>query len=56
MLCRFYDYADVDGIVQVYARAVKAVAEQERLSVYEIYIARAAEFFGVTKTRDIYEV
>lgn len=40
----------------VYERAVKAVADMARMHVYEIYIARAAEFFGATRTRDIYEV
>lgn len=40
----------------VYERATKAVADNEKMSVYEIYIARAAELFGVPKTRKIYEV
>ncbi|BBN08894.1 pre-mRNA-splicing factor SYF1 [Marchantia polymorpha subsp. ruderalis] len=40
----------------VYERATKAVADNEKMSVYEIYIARAAELFGVPKTRKIYEM
>jgi hypothetical protein len=40
----------------IYDRATKAVTDQEKLSIYEIYIARAAEFLGVPKTRAIYEV
>jgi len=40
----------------VYERATKAVIEKEKLGIYEIYIARAAEFFGLPRTRQIYEV
>lgn len=39
----------------VYERATKAVADNEKLGIYEIYIARAAEFFGLPRTRQIYE-
>jgi len=39
----------------VYDRAAGAVALEKRASVYQLYIAKAAEYFGVTKTRDIYE-
>ena len=39
----------------VYQRAVDSVALDKKLDVYNIYIAKAAENFGVTKTRDIYE-
>ncbi|XP_024384058.1 uncharacterized protein [Physcomitrium patens] len=39
----------------VYERATKAVEEHEKLSIYDIYIARAAEFFGLPRTREIYE-
>lgn len=40
----------------VYERATKAVADNEKLGIYDIYIARAAEFFGLPRTRQIYEV
>lgn len=40
----------------VYERATKAVADTEKLGIYDIYIARAAEFFGLPRTRQIYEV
>ena len=39
----------------VYDRAVRTVTLAQRLELYNVYIAKAAEFFGVTKTRDIYE-
>ncbi|KAK6932490.1 hypothetical protein RJ641_002114 [Dillenia turbinata] len=41
--------------MNVYDQATKAVPDNEKLSMYEIYISRAAEIFGVPKTRDIYE-
>lgn len=40
----------------VYERATKAVADHEKLGVYDIYIARASAFFGLPRTRQIYEV
>lgn len=40
----------------VYDRATKAVPDHEKVNVYEIYIARASAFFGVSRTREIYEV
>ncbi|GJQ99029.1 hypothetical protein Tco_0522014 [Tanacetum coccineum] len=36
-------------------KETKAVLESEQLSMYEIYIARAAEIYSVPKTREIYE-
>lgn len=39
----------------MYDQATKAVPSNEKLAMYEIYIARAAEIFGVPKTREIYE-
>ena len=40
----------------VYERAAKAVPDDQKMGMYELYIARAAELFGVAKTREIYEV
>jgi pre-mRNA-splicing factor SYF1 len=42
--------------MQIYENAVKKVPEDQRLSVYDVYLARASEFFGVGKVREIYEV
>jgi len=39
----------------IYQRAVGAIALDKRQEMYNVYIAKAAEYFGVTKTRDIYE-
>lgn len=41
--------------MKVYDQAAKSVPDHEKLSMYEVYIARAAEIFGVPKTREIYE-
>lgn len=49
------DYGLAKRAMKVYDQATKAVPANEKLSMYEIYIARAAEIFGVPKTREIYE-
>ncbi|KAL6201109.1 hypothetical protein ACLB2K_024824 [Fragaria x ananassa] len=48
------DYGLAKRVMEVYHAAVEAVPEHDKLSMYEIYIARAAERFGVSKTREIY--
>uniref|UniRef100_A0A2N9H6D5 Pre-mRNA-splicing factor SYF1 n=1 Tax=Fagus sylvatica TaxID=28930 RepID=A0A2N9H6D5_FAGSY len=49
------EYGLAKRAMKVYDQATKAVPNNEKLSMYEIYIARAAEIFGVPKTREIYE-
>lgn len=39
----------------VYERATKAVPEGDMFEVFNIYIKRAAEIYGIPKTRQIYE-
>ncbi|KAK9796969.1 hypothetical protein WJX73_001686 [Symbiochloris irregularis] len=39
----------------VYERAVRTVPVSERFPLYELYLARASDFFGVGKVREIYE-
>ena len=39
----------------VYDRAVDKVEKKERFSVFNIYLKKAAEIYGVTRTRAIYE-
>lgn len=41
--------------MEVYDRATKACAIEDRLEMFTIYINRCSELFGVTKTRSIYE-
>ncbi|KAF7112370.1 hypothetical protein RHSIM_RhsimUnG0236300 [Rhododendron simsii] len=48
------DYGLAKQAMKVYDRSTKAVPPHEKLSMYEIYIARAAEIFGVPRTREIY--
>lgn len=50
------EYGLAKRAMKVYDQAVKTVPDSEKLSMYEIYIARAAAIFGVPKTREIYEV
>jgi pre-mRNA-splicing factor SYF1 len=40
--------------MSVYDRAVTTVSDDDRLKVFEIYLAKAASFFGLSSTRDIY--
>ncbi|GMH30328.1 hypothetical protein Nepgr_032171 [Nepenthes gracilis] len=49
------DYGLAKQAMKVYDEATQSVPANEKLSMYEIYIARAAEIFGVPKTREIYE-
>ncbi|XP_028394719.1 pre-mRNA-splicing factor SYF1-like [Dendronephthya gigantea] len=39
----------------IYDRATKAVMPEEQFEIFNIYIKKAAEIFGVTHTREIYE-
>jgi pre-mRNA-splicing factor SYF1 len=39
----------------IYNRATRAVDSDEKYDVYNIYIAKAAEMYGITYTRPIYE-
>ena len=48
------DFGLAKRAMGVYDQATKAVPASEQLSMYEIYIARAAEIYGVPKTREIY--
>lgn len=48
-------YGLARNAMAVYDAAVKKVPETDRPAVYEVYLARASEFFGVGKVREIYE-
>ncbi|EOA19859.1 hypothetical protein CARUB_v10000110mg, partial [Capsella rubella] len=49
------DYGLAKRAMKVYEEATKKVPEVQKLEMYEIYISRAAEIFGVPRTREIYE-
>lgn len=37
--------------MDVYDRAVRTVPRELRLDIYDLYLARASEFFGIAKVR-----
>jgi len=41
--------------MHIYERATKAVPIDQRLQVYELYVKKARDFFGVPKVREVYE-
>ena len=41
--------------MKVYESGVKSVRKADRLQLYELYITKASEFFGIAKVREIYE-
>jgi pre-mRNA-splicing factor SYF1 len=41
--------------MRIYDRATKAVADEDRMVMFEYYIAKATESFGVMASREIYE-
>ncbi|KAK9705684.1 hypothetical protein RND81_07G075400 [Saponaria officinalis] len=49
------DYGLAKQAMNVYDKATKTSPSSEKLNMYEIYIDRAAEIFGVPQTREIYE-
>ncbi|KAL1557931.1 pre-mRNA-splicing factor SYF1-like [Salvia divinorum] len=49
------DYGLATRAMRVYDEATKAVPPNEKLGMYEIYMARAGAAFGLAKTREIYE-
>ena len=58
----FLQYASLEekyglsrSAMAVYEQAVRTVPLQERFPLYELYLARASDFFGVGKVREIYE-
>merc|ERR1712137_427381 len=49
------EYGYVRHAMSVYDRATRAVTDEDKYAVFQLYIARATEYFGVTRTREIYE-
>lgn len=41
--------------MRVFDRAVNAVAKSDRKEIFDIYVVKVAESYGVTATREIYE-
>ncbi|RWS06759.1 pre-mRNA splicing factor Syf1-like protein [Dinothrombium tinctorium] len=49
------EYGLAKHAMAIYDRATTAVREEDRYEMFNIYIKKAAEIFGVTYTRQIYE-
>ncbi|XP_054157730.1 pre-mRNA-splicing factor syf1 homolog [Oppia nitens] len=49
------DYGLAKHAMTIYDRAVQAVLPEERYELFSIFVRKAAEMFGVTHTRQIYE-
>ena len=48
-------YGLARNTMQIYENAVKFVRKSDRLNIYELYISKALEFYGIGKVREIYE-
>lgn len=49
------DYGLAKHSMNIYERATQNVLPQERFDVYNIFVQKAAQMFGITHTREIYE-
>jgi len=49
------DYGLARHAMHVYDRASKALPSNQKFDIYQIYINRATDFFGLPKTREIYQ-
>jgi pre-mRNA-splicing factor SYF1 len=45
------EYGLARRAMQIYDRATRTVPEEDKFAMFSLYILRAAEFFGITKTR-----
>lgn len=48
------DFGLAKNSMTIYERAASKVPREERFEVYNVFIRKAAEMFGITHTRDIY--
>jgi hypothetical protein len=45
----------VTTLISIYDRATRAVGDEDRMQMFLTYIAKVEEYYGVTKTRDVFE-
>jgi pre-mRNA-splicing factor SYF1 len=45
----------ISHVSEIYDKATKELPEKERFEVFNVYIAKTIEYYGITKTRTIYE-
>ncbi|KAI9003360.1 hypothetical protein DFJ74DRAFT_435548 [Hyaloraphidium curvatum] len=48
------DFGLAKHAMRIYDRATRAVGDEDRFSTFEIYIAKATQYFGLVSTREIY--
>ena len=55
----YADFEENFGLInhasEIYDRATKDLGANDRFEIFSVYIAKTAEYFGITKTRSIYE-
>ena len=55
----YADYEENFGLInhamRIYDRACKDLDKQERFELFQLQISKASEFFGIIKTRELYE-
>ncbi|KAJ3286136.1 Pre-mRNA-splicing factor SYF1 [Borealophlyctis nickersoniae] len=49
------DYGLARHAMRIYDRASRAVSDEDRLEVFNIYVSKATSYFGLTSTREIYQ-
>ena len=49
-------YGLLNHAIEIYDRMVFNVAESDKVVAYNIYIAKVAQYLGITKTRAVFEV
>lgn len=42
-------------VMHIYDRATRAVPDDQKASIFNIYIRKASHFFGITRTREVFE-
>lgn len=49
------DYGLARHALQVLDRALQRVKDDDKIEIFQIYVSKASEMFGVAKTREVYE-
>ena len=45
----------ISHVSEIYDRASKELPNKDKLEIFSVHIAKTAEYYGITKTRSIYE-
>jgi len=55
----YADFEENFGLInhssEIYDRATKELDEKHKLEIFNVYISKTAKYYGITKTRTIYE-